>query len=121
MAEALDIEENQARRAGHHVIADSGENQPEADREDRLWNVITAQADEGRKGEQHQRKDFRVAELQRDGGQRRCKSREKNVRDRAADKGCNRSHHERAVRTARHGHGSAIEGRRHRSRGAGYP
>ncbi len=54
----LIVEKHQPRRTGNLVKANSTEHQAKADRENRLRDVVAAQADEGREGQQHQRKDL---------------------------------------------------------------
>ena len=110
MGEFGDVEEDQPRLPAHDVESDRPEDEADEDREDRLRNVVTAQPDEGGEREHHEREDLRVAELQRDGRQRRRERGEKDVRHGAADERGDRSSHQGDLRLARERKRPAVEG-----------
>jgi len=67
--------------ARDNVKADGRQREANADRENRFGNIISTEPNEGRKGEQHQRENLGIAEIQCDRCEQRSKSGEKEVRN----------------------------------------
>jgi hypothetical protein len=105
LQEAGYVEQHEPRGAGNLVEADRAQHEAEADREDRLGDVVAAEAHEGGEGQQHQREDLGRAEGERHVGQQRREGGEEDVGDRAADERGERRRDQREARTALPGQG----------------
>ena len=84
----------------HDIETDRAQRKADADREERLRDVVTAETDEGRECQHHQGELLGRPECQRHRGKRRGKAGEEKHRDGAADERGGCGGNERLIRLA---------------------